>query len=187
MAIEVEIKSWVRDKKLVEKNLKRFGGKLVKESHQLDHYYNSPIKNLITLEPPEYIRIREKNGKCVLAYHVVIGPNHAHEYETKCDDPKMVHKILENLGCKILGVIDKNRKTYVINYKGREVNICIDDVKDVGEMMEFEILVEHETETHSAEALIKELMDEFGITEKDKEVPRLSKIGTGKVKWPKKS
>ncbi len=130
-------------------------------------------------EPREFIRVRDKKGKVELGYHVTLGIDAAKEYEIICDDAETTHKILELLGCKRLGVIDKKRKTYKLKWKGTDYTVTVDDVKKLGLHVEFEIMVKKESEISGAKKKIMAIIDEFGL-EEESNAERFAHIATVK-------
>ncbi len=178
MAIEVEVKARVKDPKKLSQKLKDYGAKFIGEVKQLDQYFNSPVKDLRKQEPREFIRVRDKGGKSELGYHIALGKDSAKEYEIICDDSETTHKILEFIGCKKLGLIDKTRKKYTLTWNGTKYNIVVDDVKKLGLFIEFEIMVEKESEIPATQKKIKALMDEMGFENEDLNVERFSHIAT---------
>jgi adenylate cyclase class 2 len=180
MGIEVERKVKIDDKESFLSKIKELGAEFVKEKHQVDKYFSHPTKDLLTVEPIQFIRVREQDGKAELGYHLVVSRDSAHEYETWCDKPEMLYKFLEHVGCKILGIIDKQRKYYKLTYKEREVEIVLDDVKELGVFAEAEVIIEDEKDIPESEKFIKDFLMSLGFSEKDFDVPRFSFIAIGR-------
>lgn len=176
--MEIEIKAYSENKGKIIENLGKLGAVEEKEKHQVDEYYNHPAKDLTKIN--EYIRLRYKPGenKGVFAHHINIADGVNKEFEVEVGDLKTFKEMLVNLGFKMLGIIDKKRKTYSLN----DFKITFDEVKDIGNFIEVETDGD-ETQIEKKRAECIEVLEKIGV-------PRsklcknvwLCDIATGKTK-----
>jgi adenylate cyclase, class 2 len=142
---EIEILTEVRsDKETVIKSLSKFVNQGIKKT--LDVYFFDPLRD--ELKPnsdgrlTRSFRIRQKNGKCSVAYKVDHFDNdiwtYSDEYETEIGDFEKAIKIIESLGMKELVRIDNEKHTYV----SPDYEIVLEQVNDLGLYMEVEKLTE---------------------------------------------
>lgn len=178
--MEIEIKATFEDKEEVIKSLKSIGAEQEKTKHQVDEYYNHPVRD--TRDTNEYIRLRYKFGENngIFAYHVNISDGVNKEFEVPVEDITTFKKILEGLSFPLLGVINKKRETF----RFEDFVITLDDVKDIGNFIEIELEGE-ESEIDSKKARCIELLEKLNISKKN--VCKgiwLCDIATGKLKYP---
>lgn len=88
------------------------------------------------------------------------------ELETKVEDAVVAKQILESIGFRAVVPVEKERQVYTYLEKNG-VSICLDHVKDLGDFMEVEILVESEAERESALCEIAAILDELGYAMRD--------------------
>ena len=96
--------------------------------HQIDKYYKTSSNN--------WLRIRNENGKYILNFKEKIDDNHFSKYDVQIDNIDNMNIILNKLGLKELGIIDKTRITYKIDI----FIINFDDVLNVGKFIEIKLL-----------------------------------------------
>lgn len=105
------------------------------EEHQIDIYYNSPIRDFKKTD--EALRLRLVNGKAEITYK---GPKLSsqsksrEEITVKIDDLKLMDLILQRLGFIKVLQVEKVRK----NYKTDKFTISLDKVSELGEFVEIE-------------------------------------------------
>ena len=138
------------------KNLENLGFIYKKEKHQIDTYYYIQKDKI-------YLRIREdlKSDKCSFDFHEVISDLETKETEinlSKEEADKMAYA-LKGLGYKEVCIIDKKRKVF----QKEEIEIVLDDVKDLGSFLEIEIV----KEKGSAEDIkhLKEIAQSLGLND----------------------
>ncbi|MEI7709362.1 MAG: class IV adenylate cyclase [bacterium] len=135
---EVEVKAKLKDRKAIIKKLKSLGCKFGKELHQIDSIF---IPDKVSFPPPlsvPILRIREQNG--IFLFTLKISQSSRQdciERELEIKDPKKMTEILELLNWKKVVVVDKKR----IKTNFKDMEIVLDDVKNLGEFMEAEKIV----------------------------------------------
>ena len=134
--IEQEIKIKLISPKLEElekliSSIYQFSG----EEHQIDIYYNSPVKDF--RKSDEALRIRIVNGEAEITYK---GPKLSsqsksrEEITVKIDNFEAMDLILQRLGFIKVLELEKIRK----NYKVSNFKISLDRVKNLGDFIEIE-------------------------------------------------
>lgn len=101
--------------------------------NQIDTYYNLPNK----IPNTEWLRIRNEDGKYIFNYKKKIDNSHYEKYDVLIDNVNNLNKILSSLGIIKLGIINKNRVSYL--YKDKYI-FSFDDVTDIGMFIEIELI-----------------------------------------------
>lgn len=105
----------------------------INEEHQIDIYYNNPIRDF--RKSDEALVLRNTNGKVILTYK---GPKQSKETKTREEievEVSDLHKmdlILRKLGFIRSFQVEKIRK----NYKYADFHISLDSIKELGEFIE---------------------------------------------------
>lgn len=129
----------------------------INEEHQIDTYYNSPIRDF--KESDEALRIRIVNNEAELTYK---GPKLSNksksreELTVKIDNPDVMDKILQKLGFVSVFKVEKIRK----NFHGGKFIISLDRVIGLGDFLEIEGINVSEEELT---AFVNNFTDEFNI------------------------
>jgi len=127
--VKFKIKSVTEVKKKVLSQGFLFGG----ESYQEDHYFSPFHKNFAGTKK-YYLRLRNKNDKCIFAYHIVKNNLQTKEFEVGIDSFDIFYNIMKLLDFKIDCIVKKNRLTY----KKNDIKIMIDSVEKLGNFIEIE-------------------------------------------------
>ena len=101
--------------------------------NQMDTYYTLTNKKL----NQEWLRIRNENGKYIFNYKKKIDNSHYEKYDVLIDNFNNLNIILNTLGSKQIGTINKNRTIYI--YKDK-YEFSFDIVKDIGIFIEIELI-----------------------------------------------
>ena len=125
---EIEIKLKV-DKSEHERilNLVKNTAKYKNTIKQIDTYYSFIDNN--------WLRTRNENGKYIFSYKKKIDKNHYEKYDILVDNIVNLNKILSEFGVREIGIIEKNRTSYI--YKNK-YEFSFDNVKDIGLFIEIE-------------------------------------------------
>jgi len=97
--------------------------------NQIDTYYHLTNRKF----NQEWLRIRNEDGKYIFNYKKKIDNSHYEKYDVLIDDRNNLNKILLALGIKQLGIIKKNRTSYMYKEK---YEFSFDDVQDIGMFIE---------------------------------------------------
>jgi predicted adenylyl cyclase CyaB len=138
---EVEVKASLKDRKAVKEKLESLGCTFSPEVHQVDHIFFAAG---IPFPPPlgvGSLRVRKQDQKSFLTLKIPQGSRQdCIEREMEITNGNMMIDILELLKWEKVPVVDKKRiKT---NYK--DIEIVLDEVKDLGHFIEAEKIVKSE-------------------------------------------
>lgn len=158
--IEIEVKARA-DHKHAKELLLGMGARFIGVQNHCDTYFNAPHRDFA--ETDEALRIRSVDGRSVLTYKgkkLNTVSKTREEFETEVDGMN-ARSILLALGFYEAGVVRKTREIFSF----KELTICLDSVKGIGEFMEVEITAESDIEFHNER--IFAFLEKFGIREKD--------------------
>lgn len=171
--LEVEIKASIGDKtaEQVEKTAEMEGFVRAETLHEVDVYFNGNDRNFMKTD--EALRLRscenlnENTGEAMITYK---GPkidavsNTRIEHETQIGDLKVMQNLLTSLGYQAAFTVEKTRQEWKLAADGvAVVTLCLDNVKNLGNYLELETLVETEEEKQAAVNRLLALLDGFGI------------------------
>lgn len=131
---EIEIKLKV-DKEEYNRILNTIKKYSTNKSHanQIDTYYT-----LIDKEFEQgWLRIRNENGKYIFNYKKKIDNSYYEKYDVLIDNVNNLNIILNAIGVKSIGTINKNRIIYI--YKDK-YEFSFDTIKDIGTFIEIELI-----------------------------------------------
>lgn len=102
-------------------------------ANQIDTYYNLIDKEF----DQEWLRVRNENGKYIFNYKKKIDNSNYEKYDVLIDNINNLNIILNALGVKSIGTINKIRMIYI--YKDK-YEFSFDIVKDIGMFIEIELI-----------------------------------------------
>jgi adenylate cyclase class 2 len=159
--LEVEVKGKVKDLKSVEAKAKALGFSFVGVEEHSDIYYRHPTRDFAKTD--EAIRVRTVNGKRVLTYK---GPKvdkvSKTREEIEVDIQGDMPKVLERLGFSPVTEVAKVRRVY----KKGDIEVCLDDVRDVGTYVEVEC---RSTDLVATRTRVLDVVKALGLKDKDLE------------------
>lgn len=85
----------------------------------------------------EWLRVRNEDGKYIFNYKKRIDNSHYEKYDVLIDNEKNMNVILNALGVKSIGTIEKSREIYI--YKNK-YEVSFDALKDIGMFIEIELI-----------------------------------------------
>lgn len=162
---EIEVKAQVENvSKLIEK-IKELGCNLSVPLVQKDIVY---LQNGIELSDVKRgnvaMRIRNSNGICTLNLKKQMENElDCVECETIIEDPKQTHEILVNMGYHEVSRVEKTRRTCMY----QKMNICVDEVLDLGNFIEVETLSEDADSLKTQEELFQ-FLESLGLKRQDR-------------------
>lgn len=133
--LEIEIKCYCDDPGSIEESIKSIGGEYMETRIESDIYFNHPSRDFGKTD--EALRLRTVNGRCRITYK---GPKLSKttkarvEHETSVEDFNSIRSILLNLGFVESGVVEKERKIFLLG----ETEISVDNVRGLGVFVEIE-------------------------------------------------
>ncbi|XP_020803742.1 uncharacterized protein LOC110180418 [Drosophila serrata] len=139
---------------------RRLTGSLnAEEINQRDVFFESPLGGRLKL------RYLQAPARSQLVYYDrpdVAGPKLSKFNKIEVDEPDVLEKILSQSN-GALGVLAKKRHLFLYG----QTRIHLDEVKDLGYFMEFEVCLKPEQTLDEGQVIAEELRREFGIEEKD--------------------
>ena len=139
--------------------------------NQIDTYYTLINKKL----NQEWLRIRNENGKYIFNYKKKIDNSHYEKYDVLIDNFNNLNIILNTLGSKQIGTINKNRTIYI--YKDK-YEFSFDIVKDIGMFIEIELInksSDFEKDFYDLLNLLEDLKIDLNIIDRKKYIDYLEK------------
>lgn len=170
--LEVEMKFPVPDLAALERDLLALGAKLVTEREDADHYFNAPDRDFAQTD--EAVRLRRIGAKNYVTYK---GPKRDALTKTRTEIEVPLaegdqaaadfQRLLIALGYRPVAVVRKRRRILHAIKAGFELEVCLDDVADVGTFAELEIQApEHQFD--AARAALLETAREFGLRDSER-------------------
>ena len=136
---------------------------------QIDTYYTLIDKEF----NQEWLRVRNENGKYIFNYKKKIDNSHYEKYDVLIDNVNNLNIILNALGVKTIGTINKNRMIYI--YKDK-YEFSFDTIEDIGMFIEIELINKSDDFERDFCDLLKVLEDlkiDLNIVERKKYVDYL--------------
>lgn len=137
--------------------------------NQIDTYYTLINKKL----NQEWLRIRNENGKYIFNYKKKIDNSHYEKYDVLIDNFNNLNIILNTLGSKQIGTINKNRIIYIYEDK---YEFSFDIVKDIGMFIEIELInksSDFEKDFYDLLNLLEDLKIDLNIVDRKKYIDYL--------------
>ncbi|NQU79690.1 class IV adenylate cyclase [Candidatus Woesearchaeota archaeon] len=126
----------------IRENL-RSNARFLNSSHQVDEYFSPAHRDFLKPQHPfEWLRIGKRSGKTIINYKHWYPENadkttHCDEFETVVHSPEQLRLIFGSLDMRPLVTVDKQRDIFVHN---NELEIALDEVKELGYFMEIETM-----------------------------------------------
>jgi predicted adenylyl cyclase CyaB len=132
------------------------------EEHLIDTYYEPTFKSFeVNGQTMECVRIRENHNKCILGYkkiHRESNPVYCDEFETEIANKHQMENILFAIGFNTQMIIDKTR----VSYKLGGFRFDFDSVKNLGELLEVELVDQNATVEN-----IYNFVSKYNLSKKD--------------------
>lgn len=163
---EVEVKAVLRNREAVMKKLQDLGCKFGEELYQIDYIYTREK----FFPPPKgvpVLRIRKQNGKNIFTLKINQSSRQdCIEHELEIMDADQMTEIIKLLGYKLDVVVEKRR----IKTKYQDMEIVLDDVKDLGEYIEAEKIVKDENQENrkKIQEELYSFLETLGVSKEDR-------------------
>src|SRR4051812_34650126 len=145
--VEVEIKFPAPTNGQFEQQLQKHGAVFASERRESDQYFNAPDRDFGKTD--EALRIRQVGSSAKLTYK---GPKRDLQTKTRTElevalagaeaTAETLAQILQCLGYKPSGNVNKQRRVYQLPLEAFEAEICLDTVLELGSFVELEIVVD---------------------------------------------
>ena len=166
--LEVEMKFPVADFAPLEGKLAAWGASQLKSRREEDHYFNAPDRDFAQTD--EALRLRRVASTNSLTYK---GPKLDPQTKTRTEIEvplapgqealEAMSQLLANLGYHSVAVVQKIRRVFRTNKEGFDLEICLDEVTDVGRFVELEILAAEER-LDEARRVLQAAAADLGLT-----------------------
>jgi adenylate cyclase class 2 len=170
--LEIEMKFPVADFAGLLQRLAGMPAEAAAPLQEADHYFNAPDRDFAKTD--EALRVRRVGEKNFVTYkgpridtqtktrkeiEVPIGDGTVHA-EAFCD-------VLVHLGYRPVAVVRKRRRIYRLGRDGFPLEICLDEVEQVGRFAELEI-VACEDKLDAARATLMDVAKELGLSQSER-------------------
>jgi len=172
MLFEVEQKFHLVNAEPIEAWINKQGVVLNDPIKQIDRYFAHPQRDFATTD--EALRLRHCGGENVITYK---GPKIDAETKTRRELELPIAagssgledfgELLVALGFKPVSEVSKERRTAKIVHEGTHVELCLDDVTDVGSFIELEIVAD-ESKLDAAKATLANLAFELKLSKPER-------------------
>jgi adenylate cyclase class 2 len=170
--LEVEMKFPVDDLTAVESRLAKAGGRAADIRQDRDCYFNAPDRDFSRTD--EAFRLRRIGSANFVTYK---GPKQDPETKTRveievplaegAEAAEAFRQLVTRLGYRAVAVVQKQRRIYHLETGTFSVEICLDEVKDVGCFVELEILAPEE-QLPEARRAVQELATTLGLNRSER-------------------
>lgn len=166
--IEVEFKFPVDSLETLRDTLVQLGATPHEECLQEDEYLNDKLRDFAKLDIA--LRIRRVDDQFWLTFK---GPNLdptakiRKEIETPLVDQQAAQELRETflgIGFHSVALVSKKRETLTLVWQHHVVEVCLDEVAEVGSFVELERVVEQASEVDDAKACLQSLADQLKLT-----------------------
>jgi adenylate cyclase class 2 len=137
-----------------------------------DHYYNAPDRDFRKTD--EAFRLRRVGSGSRITYK---GPKHPGPTKTRTeievplrdgDDPAADFlRLIEHLGYRATAVVRKTRQEYPLARDGFDLQVCLDEVDQVGRYVEVEIVASPERRD-DAQRVLQTVAAELGLRDSER-------------------
>jgi len=167
--IEVELKYPVESLTGIKSRFQAIGAVAHLVNVQSDEYLNDPIRDFAKQD--KALRIRSSDGRYYLTFK---GPRLDPiakirlELEIPLDSQAsagMMSLMFQQIGFDSVANVVKRRETMSVNWAGDCIEICLDEVEEVGTFVELELVVEEENEKELAKQKLISLAEQVGLSD----------------------
>lgn len=161
---EIEVKARIKDLSKLEKVLDEQGIVLGEKLTQHDVVYGEP-GNKDNETGANWLRIRIENDRVVYftLKRSVVGHLDSIEHETIVDDAKELEEIIKLLGFELYSDITKIRRKVKVG----DIEICVDSVPRLGDFIEAELMMGHQSDHDKVVTELWKLLESFGLDRAD--------------------
>ncbi len=170
--LEVEMKFPAPHWENLNRQLAAWGAKKLETRREEDHYFNAPDRDFARTD--EALRIRRVGSANFITYK---GPKKDPQTKTRTeievplapghDAAQALTQLLVHLGYRPVAVVEKRRQVLQIHKEGFLLEICLDEVTDVGRFVELEILAPDD-QLESARKVVLAAAAELGLNNSER-------------------
>ncbi len=166
--LEIEIKFPIPEFSSLERALGDYGVRQTAALEEADHYFNAPDRDFARTD--EALRLRRVGAANFVTYK---GPKRDAQTKTRTEiEVPLANgdavasdfmQILQHLGYRPVAVVRKRRRIFQLERDGYAVEICLDELDELGRFAELEI-VAPEDRLEEGRAVLLRLATELGLT-----------------------
>jgi adenylate cyclase class 2 len=170
--LEIEMKFAVADFGAIVQRVQQWGARAGAPLDEADHYFNAPDRDFAKTD--EAFRLRRIGDTNRITYK---GPKQGGPAKTRTEIELAIDsgaaaaeafcRLVVHLGYRPVAVVRKRRIPYHFDRDGFALELCCDDVEQVGRFVELEIVAPPEQRT-AAEKVLLALTGELGLKEAEK-------------------
>jgi adenylate cyclase class 2 len=170
--LEIEMKFPVADFHGIEESLSHWHAGPPERRQDADRYFNAPDRDFGKTD--EALRLRSIGTKNFITYK---GPKTDTQTKTRFelelplpDGPDMVEQfgqLLHRLGYHFVAQVEKGRTIYHVHRDGFHLEICLDEVKGLGQFVEVEIVAPEE-QLDQARTVLMSVAGEMNLTHSER-------------------
>ena len=169
--IEVELKFPIQSPETLDSVRNRFvasGAVAHLVNVQSDEYLNDPLRDFAKQD--KALRIRSHDGRYFMTFK---GPGLdaiakiRHEIEMPLESATCAAQLKQafiGIGFVSVAKVSKRRETMTIFWDEQNVEICLDDVEEVGSFVEVELVIQDDGDVESAKQTLLSLAEEVGLS-----------------------
>lgn len=167
--LEVEVKYRLDDRSKLEAGLRRLKAQRTSLHLEADHYFNAPDRDF--RQSDEAFRLRRIENRNLLTYK---GPKQDAATKTRPEievpladgeaPAQDMIRLLQALGYRPVAIVRKSREVWLAQRHGFDLEVCLDDVENVGHFVELEIRAEPDR-FDEAKAVVLATAAELGFTD----------------------
>jgi len=170
--IEVELKFPIQLPETLESVRRRFvasGAVAHLVNVQSDEYLNDPLRDFAKQD--KALRIRSHDGRYFMTFK---GPGLdavakiRHEIEMPLESAACAEQLKQaffGIGFVSVAKVSKRRETMTVSWEDESVEICLDEVDEVGSFVEVELVIEDDGDIESAKQTLLSLAKNVGLSE----------------------
>ena len=165
--LEIEMKFPVPEFAAAERILTQWQARAAPAIDEADHYFNAPDRDFARTD--EAFRLRESGERNLITYK---GPKQAGPTKTRTEIEVPLEsgaqvaadfeRLVRSLGYRPTAVVRKRRTIWHFRRASFDLQVCFDDVDDVGRFVEVEIVAAPEQRTQ-AEQVLQTVAAELGL------------------------
>jgi len=165
--LEVEIKFPVTDLTKLERDLTSLGAAKPDLRFETDHYFNAPDRDFARTD--EALRLRRIGAENYLTYK---GPKRDQQTKTRTEIEVALAqgeeaaaqfiRLIKSLGYRSTAEVHKRRQVYHLQRESFNVEVCLDEVREVGTFVEVEVIAPEDQEERARNVILR-MANELGL------------------------
>lgn len=170
--VEVELKFRLDDPERVREAVRELGGRPGAAVRQVDTYFAHPVRDFAKTDEALRIRVVGETG-CVTYKGPLLDAATKSREETElwfaggAADSERFAGVLERLGFTRVRPVVKKREPWSLDWRGRAVEVAVDEVDGLGTFIELEMAATHES-FEPAKASLLALAARLGLRDSER-------------------